>query len=114
VVLFLHGSVAKKLKRASAVRKTARAKESLGYIHDNTTLPPVQNVTLKEPTLAPSVALVVVAPDGRYLGLGFRVQGLGFGVWGLRFSIQGLRLTDRVVLAGILAVGVAGKRVVTP
>ena len=63
-------------------------------------------MTLKEATLAPSVALVLVAPGGRYLGLGFRVQGSEF-----RFRVQG---TDRVVLADLLAVGVAGKRVVTP
>ena len=45
------------------------------------------------------------------MGLGFRVQGSGFRVQGSGFRVQG---TDRVVLADLLAVGVAGKRVVTP
>ena len=77
----------KKLKRASAVWKTTRARESLGSLHDTTTIPSVQNLTMKEPNLAPSVALVVVAPGGRYVGLDFRVQGLGFRVWGLGFRV---------------------------
>ena len=86
MVLILNGSV-KKMKRASAVRNNARAKESLGYLHDNTTLPPVQNVALKEPTLSPSVALVLVALGGRHLGIVFRVQSLGLRVWGPKFSV---------------------------
>ena len=87
MLLILNGAVAKKLKRASAVRKTARAKESLGCLHDNTTLPLEQNVPLKEPAKAPSVALLLVARGGRYLGLWFRVQGLGFKVQGLGVKV---------------------------